>query len=75
LFSTQVGLINVPVALSDDLRQCSPPVDALPELPAWAEWGRTWAPGLLRRDNGFVLYFAARPAPLAFNASAPRPPS
>ena len=60
LFSTQVGLINVPVALSDDLRQWSQPVDALAELPAWAEWGRTWAPGVLRRDNGFVLYFAAR---------------
>jgi beta-xylosidase len=60
LFSTQVGFINVPVALSDDLRHWSPPVDALPELPTWAEWGHTWAPGVLRRDNGFVLYFAAR---------------
>ena len=60
LFSTQVGYTNVPVALSDDLRQWSQPVDALPELPAWAEWGRTWAPGVLHRDNGFVLYFAAR---------------
>jgi beta-xylosidase len=60
LFSTQVGLLNVPVALSDDLRHWSPPVDALPELPAWAEWGWTWAPGILHRDNGFVLYFVAR---------------
>jgi beta-xylosidase len=60
LFSTQVGFINVPVAISDDLRDWGPPVDALPELPTWAEHGRTWAPGVLRRDNGFVLYFAAR---------------
>ena len=60
LFSTQVGMINVPVALSEDLRHWSYPVDALPDLPTWAEWGRTWAPGVLRRDNGFVLYFAAR---------------
>ena len=60
LFSTQVGLLNVPVALGDNLRQWSRPVDALPELPAWAEWGHTWAPGVLRQDNRFVLYFAAR---------------
>jgi beta-xylosidase len=60
LFSTQVGFVNVPVALSDDLRHWSQPMDALPHLPAWAEWGHTWAPGVLRRSNGFVLYFAAR---------------
>jgi beta-xylosidase len=60
LFSTQVGFLNVPVAVSDDLRQWSQPVEALPQLPAWAAWGRTWAPGVLRQDNRFVLYFAAR---------------
>jgi beta-xylosidase len=52
--------MNVPVALSDDLRQWSRPVDALAELPTWAEAGSTWAPGVLRRGDGFVLYFAAR---------------
>lgn len=60
LFSTQVGHLNVPVALSDDLRRWSRPIDALPRLPDWAEWGHTWAPGVLPRDDGFVLYFAAR---------------
>jgi beta-xylosidase len=60
LFSTQVGFLNIPVAVSDDLGRWSEPVDALPRLPGWAEWGHTWAPGVLRRDNGFVLYFAAR---------------
>jgi beta-xylosidase len=60
LFSTQVGFLNVPVARSDDLHQWSHPIDALPELPTWAEWGHTWAPGVLRRDSGYVLYFAAR---------------
>jgi beta-xylosidase len=60
LFSTQVGLLNIPVALSDDLRDWSRPVDALPELPPWVKWGHTWAPGVLRRSDGFVLYFAAR---------------
>ncbi len=52
------------MALSNDLREWSAPVDALPELPTWAKWGHTWAPGVLRRDNGFVLYFAARSSAL-----------
>ena len=60
LFSTQVGFANVPVAVSDDLHHWTAPVDALPELPTWAETGRTWAPGVLHRDDGFALYFAAR---------------
>ena len=62
LYSTQVGFHNVPVATSPDLATWSPPIDALPELPSWAEWGRTWAPGVLARPGGFVLYFAARSA-------------
>jgi beta-xylosidase len=62
LYSTQVGFLNVPVATSADLAKWSRPTDALPELPAWAEWGRTWAPGVLARPGGFVLYFAARSA-------------
>ena len=60
LYSTQVGLANVPVATTPDLATWSAPTDALPELPAWAEWGRTWAPGVPRRPGDFVLYFAAR---------------
>jgi hypothetical protein len=60
LFSTQVGLVNVPAAVSSDLTTWSAPVDALPVLPSWAEWGRTWAPGALHRPDGFVLWFAAR---------------
>jgi beta-xylosidase len=59
LYSTQVGLHNVPVATSPDLRQWSPPSDALPVLPAWAEWGRTWAPGVTRLGGRYLLYFAA----------------
>jgi Glycosyl hydrolases family 43 len=59
LYSTQVGLHNVPVATSPDLRQWSPPSDALPQLPAWAEWGHTWAPGVTRLGDRFQLYFAA----------------
>jgi beta-xylosidase len=60
LYSTQVGLLNIPVATAPDLATWSPTSDALPKLPDWAEWGRTWAPGVLVRPGGFVLYFAAR---------------
>jgi beta-xylosidase len=59
LYSTQVGFLNIPVATADDLTTWSAPVDALPVLPEWAEWGRTWAPGAVARPGGFVLYFAA----------------
>jgi hypothetical protein len=60
LYTTQVGLHNVPVSVSPNLADWSAPGDALPALPDWAEWGRTWAPGVLAVDDGFVLYFAAR---------------
>lgn len=60
LYSTQAGLHNVPVATSPDLSRWSPPTDALPQLPAWAAWGRTWAPGVVRLGDRYLLYFAAR---------------
>jgi len=59
LYSTQVGLHNVPVATSTDLRHWSASGDALPYLPAWATWGRTWAPGVMRHGGRYLLYFAA----------------
>jgi beta-xylosidase len=59
LYSTQVGLHNVPVATSPDLHQWSSPSDALPQLPVWAEGGRTWAPGVTRLGGRYVLYFSA----------------
>jgi beta-xylosidase len=59
LYTTQVGLHNVPMASSPDLHHWSPPSDALPQLPAWAEWGRTWAPGVTRLGGRYLLYFAA----------------
>ncbi|HEX6238387.1 MAG TPA: glycoside hydrolase family 43 protein [Acidimicrobiales bacterium] len=60
LYSTQVGFHNVPVATSADLRHWSPPTDALPQLPEWATWGRTWAPGVTRLGDRYLLYFTAR---------------
>jgi beta-xylosidase len=64
LYTTQVGLHSVPVATSRDLFHWSEPRDALPTLPPWAAWGRTWAPAVLRRGDRYVLYFAARSAAL-----------
>lgn len=59
LYSTQVGLQNVPVATSPNLRDWSPAIDALPLLPDWAAWGRTWAPGVVRLGGRYLLYFVA----------------
>jgi beta-xylosidase len=59
LYSIQVGFHNVPVATSPDLSHWTAPADALPQLPAWAAWGRTWAPGVVRLGNRYLLYFAA----------------
>ncbi len=60
-FGTNTGGTNVPVLASGDLAGWSAVGDALPELPAWARPGRTWAPSVLDRGDGtFVLYFAAR---------------
>ena len=34
--------------------------DGLGQFPAWAGWGRTWAPAVLARPGGFVLYYTVR---------------
>lgn len=36
--------------------------DALGQFPAWAGWGRTWAPSVLARPGGFVMYYTVREA-------------
>ncbi|MBK5286870.1 MAG: family 43 glycosylhydrolase [Acidimicrobiia bacterium] len=36
--------------------------DALGQFPAWASWGRTWAPSVLPRLSGFVMYYTVREA-------------
>jgi beta-xylosidase len=60
------GHVNVQTAISRDLLHWEllrdpdgKPHDALPDLPAWAKGGRTWAPEVLKTDKGFVLYFTA----------------
>jgi beta-xylosidase len=59
-YGTQTGEINVQVMESSDLRRWKHRGDALPELPAWAGWGRTWSPSVLRRGDTYVLYYAVR---------------
>ena len=52
---------NVQLAASPDLRNWTYLGDALPDLPAWATPGDTWAPHAVAGAGGRVLlYFAAR---------------
>ena len=69
-YGTQTGDLNIQVMESEDLAQWYPRGDALPKLPPWAGWGRTWAPAVLERDGArgsggvpqkeYVLYYAVR---------------
>ncbi|MFQ5557438.1 MAG: family 43 glycosylhydrolase, partial [Acidimicrobiales bacterium] len=34
--------------------------DSLPDLPAWTEPGRVWAPSVLRVGDGYVMYYTSR---------------
>ncbi len=34
--------------------------DALGRFPDWAGWGRTWAPAVLARPGGYVMYYTVR---------------
>ena len=59
------GDANVQVAVSKDLVNWTEPSrlrDALPDLPAWARRGWTWAPEVAARPDGmgYVMYFTAR---------------
>ena len=60
-YATNTPAVNVQVATSDDMRSWKvQEKDALPELPAWAAPGKTWAPGPVRLgDSRFALYFTA----------------
>ncbi|SCL67914.1 glycoside hydrolase family 43 protein [Micromonospora chersina] len=58
LFHTNSGGRNVPVLTSPDLVDWTPAGDALPELPAWADAGKTWAPEVIQlAPDRFALYY------------------
>lgn len=52
---------NVQFATSTDLAEWTDSLDdALPDLPAWASTGRTWAPDVSAQPGGgFIMYFVA----------------
>jgi beta-xylosidase len=51
---------NLQAATSKDLKTWQPlEKDPLPELPAWATTGRTWAPDVSKAGSGYVMYFTA----------------
>jgi beta-xylosidase len=50
---------NIQMATSKDLKTWQLGTDPLPQLPAWATTGRTWAPDVSKAGNGYVMYFAA----------------
>jgi beta-xylosidase len=61
-YATNVRSNNVPALRSADLATWERIGDALPLLPKWARSGAglTWAPSVLPRGDGYVLYFTAR---------------
>jgi Glycosyl hydrolases family 43 len=50
---------NVPVQSGAAVGNWGPVTDALPQLPAWAGVGFTWAPDVHRFGSSYVLYFTA----------------
>jgi beta-xylosidase len=67
-YATGAGERHVQAARSRDLGSWSTLPDALPRLPAWAskQKGVTWAPSVLRRKSGYVLYYTTRDASSGF---------
>ena len=60
------GRANVQMARSTNLVDWAPIRDgdnlhdAMPDLPAWAREGWTWAPEVMRHGNAYLLYFTAK---------------
>ncbi|MBA2625921.1 MAG: family 43 glycosylhydrolase, partial [Acidimicrobiia bacterium] len=57
-YSTNGGGGNIQLIRSDDLGGWAWIGDALPALPAWANPHFTWAPSVLARAGGYVMYYA-----------------
>lgn len=63
-YATNTPAANVQVATSHDMKKWTvSDTDAMPELPAWATPGKTWAPGPAKLADGrYALYFTAADA-------------
>jgi beta-xylosidase len=59
-YATNAGGANVQLLRSVDLVTWTYLGDALPVLPSWAQAGNTWAPSVLARPGGYVLYYTVR---------------
>ena len=61
-FATGAEGKHLQVARSSDLKSWTALGDPLPRLPAWASraYGLTWAPSVLERPGGYVLYYSTR---------------
>ena len=61
-YATNTGDEHVVVLSSGGLFGTAKQRDALPNLPSWSSPGYVWAPAVLQRPGGFVLYYATRVA-------------
>lgn len=59
-YSTNTENDHVPVLTGGGLFGTAQRHDILPKLPAWSAPGFVWAPALLERPNGWVLYYTTR---------------
>lgn len=59
-YGTGTAGTNLQVMTSTDLEDWTAPSDPLPELPAWASPGRTWAPAVMELGGTFVMYYTVR---------------
>jgi beta-xylosidase len=61
-YATNTGTSNVPVISSTDLATWERLGDAMVALPTWADlaFGNTWAPGVIRIGETYVLYHVSR---------------
>ncbi|RCS83549.1 glycoside hydrolase family 43 protein [Brachybacterium alimentarium] len=60
LYSTAGPQGNMPVLVSMDLVQWRPLGDAQPQIAAWSESGRHWAPEVIEVNGKFHAYYTAR---------------
>ncbi|HUY21997.1 MAG TPA: family 43 glycosylhydrolase [Acidimicrobiales bacterium] len=61
-YTTGSHLRDIPVLSSTDLQTWALVGDALPVLPSWSVWGRTWSPGVVELAGRFVMYYATEVA-------------
>ena len=61
-YSTNAGAGDIQVIRSSDLVNWELVGNGLERIPGWASAGATWAPSVLARDGGYVVYYTVREA-------------